>query len=74
MLTDGTSLIKWLKENPSPQQQYSCVCCIWQLSFEEEPANGLDKRYDIVALFIDIAKSAVKEKVIRVVVATFRVS
>jgi V-type H+-transporting ATPase subunit H len=34
----------------------------------------LDKKYDIVALFTEIAKSAVKEKVIRVIVATFRVS
>jgi hypothetical protein len=68
-----SGIIKWLKESPSPQQQYACVCCIWQLSFEEEPAGGLDNKYDVVALFIDIAKSAVKEKVIRVVVATFRV-
>lgn len=38
-----SSIVKWLKENPMPQQQYSCVCCIWQLSFEEDAANGLDK-------------------------------
>lgn len=67
-------LVKWLKETPTPQQQYSAICCIWQLSYEEDAANGLDKKYDIVSLFIEIAKSAVKEKVIRVVVATFRVS
>ncbi|TXT05914.1 hypothetical protein VHUM_03675 [Vanrija humicola] len=67
-----SGLVKWLKQNPQPQQQYSAISCIWQLSFEQAAADGLDKKYDIVALFIDIAKNAVKEKVIRVVVATFR--
>ena len=32
------------------------------------------RKYDIIALLTNIAKSAVKEKVLRVVVATFRVS
>ncbi len=68
------SLVKWLKDNISPQQQYGAISCIWQLSFEQNAAEGLDKKYDIVALFTEIAKSAVKEKVIRVIVATFRVS
>lgn len=33
-----------------------------------------DRQYDIIPLLIDIAKSALKEKVIRVVIASFRVS
>lgn len=37
------SLVKWLKTNPPPQQQYAAICCIWQLSFEKEAAEGLDK-------------------------------
>lgn len=32
------------------------------------------RKYDIIPVFTDIAQSAVKEKVIRVVIATFRVS
>ena len=32
------------------------------------------RKYDIIPLLIDVAQAAVKEKVIRVVVATFRVS
>lgn len=36
-------------------------------------AENLDKKYDVVAILTDIAKAAVKEKVTRVVVATFRV-
>ncbi|BEI92182.1 uncharacterized protein CcaverHIS019_0410020 [Cutaneotrichosporon cavernicola] len=67
-----SGLVKWLKDNISPQQQYGAISCIWQLSFEQNAAEGLDKKYDIVALFTEIAKSAVKEKVIRVIVATFR--
>lgn len=36
-------------------------------------AENLDKKYDVVAILTDVAKAAVKEKVTRVVVATFRV-
>ena len=32
------------------------------------------RKYDIIPLLTDIAKAAVKEKVIRVIIATFRVS
>lgn len=32
------------------------------------------RKYDIVNLFLELAKSAVKEKVTRVIVATWRVS
>lgn len=69
-----SSLIKWLKQEPSPQQQYGAISCIWQLSYEQAAAEGLDKKYDIIALFTEIAKSAVKEKVIRVIIATFKVT
>lgn len=32
------------------------------------------RKYDIIPLLTDVAKAAVKEKVIRVIIATFRVS
>ncbi|KAL7422849.1 H(+)-transporting V1 sector ATPase subunit H [Cryptotrichosporon argae] len=67
-----SGLVKALKGNTAPQQQYSAISCLWQLSFEQVVAEGLDKKYDAVALLTNIAKSAVKEKVIRVVIATFR--
>ncbi|KAE8541444.1 hypothetical protein D1P53_002804 [Cryptococcus gattii VGV] len=67
-----SGLIKSLKTNPNPQAQYWAITCLWQLSFEKEVAENLDKKYDVVAILTDVAKAAVKEKVTRVVVATFR--
>lgn len=37
-------------------------------------ANDTNRKYDIIPLLVEIAKSAVKEKVIRVSIATLRVS
>ncbi|ODN82884.1 hypothetical protein L202_01142 [Cryptococcus amylolentus CBS 6039] len=67
-----SGLIKSLKSNPNPQAQYWAIFSLWQLSFEKKAAEGLDKKYDVVALLTDVAKAAVKEKVQRVVVATFK--
>ncbi|EIW70107.1 hypothetical protein TREMEDRAFT_61869 [Tremella mesenterica DSM 1558] len=67
-----SGLVKSLKTNPSPQAQYWAICCLWQLSFEPIAAEGMDKKYDAIALLTNIAKAAVKEKVTRVVVATLR--
>ncbi|WVF68216.1 hypothetical protein IAT40_002981 [Kwoniella sp. CBS 6097] len=67
-----SGLIKSLKTNPNPQAQYWAICCLWQLSFEQTAAEGMDKKYDVVAILTNIAKNAVKEKVQRVVIATLR--
>ncbi|WVW80811.1 hypothetical protein I302_102800 [Kwoniella bestiolae CBS 10118] len=67
-----SGLIKTLKSNPNPQAQYWAITSIWQLSFEKTAAEGLDKKYDVVAVLTNVAKGAVKEKVQRVVVATLR--
>lgn len=67
-----SGLVKSLKTNPNPQAQYWAITSIWQLSFEPTAAQGLDKKYDIVAVLTNVAKAAVKEKVTRVVVATLR--
>ncbi|CAD6581082.1 MAG: H(+)-transporting V1 sector ATPase subunit H [Tremellales sp. Tagirdzhanova-0007] len=67
-----SGLIKSLKTNPNPQAQYWAICCLWQLSFEQVAAEGMDKKYDVIALLMNVAKAAVKEKVTRVVIATFR--
>ncbi|WVQ85791.1 hypothetical protein IAT38_007958 [Cryptococcus sp. DSM 104549] len=67
-----SGLIKSLKTNPNPQAQYWAIFCLWQLSFEKDAAEGLDKKYDAVAVLTNVAKSAVKEKVTRLVVATFK--
>ncbi|KAK0448379.1 armadillo-type protein [Desarmillaria tabescens] len=45
---------------------------LWLLSFEQNIAEQFDKKYDIIPLLIDVAQGAAKEKVIRVIAATFR--
>ncbi|KAJ2695844.1 H(+)-transporting V1 sector ATPase subunit H [Coemansia sp. IMI 209128] len=52
-----------------PQTQYEVVFCLWLLSFERPIAAALDRRLDVIALTAEIARSAVKEKVVRIVVA-----
>ncbi|KAJ2889353.1 H(+)-transporting V1 sector ATPase subunit H [Coemansia aciculifera] len=52
-----------------PQTQYEVVFCLWLLSFERPIAAALDRRLDVIAITADIARSAVKEKVVRIVIA-----
>ncbi|KAJ1902952.1 H(+)-transporting V1 sector ATPase subunit H [Coemansia sp. S17] len=52
-----------------PQTQYEVVFCLWLLSFERPIAAALDRRLDVIAITAEIARSAVKEKVVRIVVA-----
>ncbi|KAG6854987.1 hypothetical protein C0991_009810 [Blastosporella zonata] len=65
-------LIEILKHKPGPQMSYQVAFCFWLLSFEQNVAEQLDKKYDVIPLLIDVAQGAVKEKVTRVIVATFR--
>lgn len=44
------------------------------LSFDEQVAKGINKEFDVVPVLVGIAQGAGKEKVIRVIIATFRVS
>ncbi|KAG0047306.1 H(+)-transporting V1 sector ATPase subunit H, partial [Linnemannia elongata] len=67
------ALVRILKmENPGPQMQYQVIYCFWILTFNEEIAQELNRKYDVIPQLVDIAKSAIKEKVIRVVIATLR--
>ncbi|THG98926.1 hypothetical protein EW026_g3347 [Hermanssonia centrifuga] len=65
-------LVDILKHNPGPQMCYQIGFCFWLLTFEQEVAEQLNKKFDIIPLLTDVAKAAVKEKVVRVIVATFR--
>ncbi|KAF9532416.1 armadillo-type protein [Crepidotus variabilis] len=64
--------VEILNRHPGPQMSYQVAFCIWLLSFEQNIAEEINKKYDIVPSLMDVAQTAVKEKVIRVVVATFR--
>lgn len=61
-----------LKSIPGPQMCYQVAFCFWLLSFDQVIAQQINKKYDIIPLLVDVAQTAVKEKVIRVVIATFR--
>lgn len=52
---------------------YQVGFCFWLLTFEQGIAEQINKKFDIIPLLTNVAQSAVKEKVIRVIVATFRV-
>lgn len=44
----------------------------WQLRLPIQTDARNDRKYDIIPLLTDVAQAAVKEKVIRVIVSTFR--
>ncbi|KAI8916734.1 ATPase, V1 complex, subunit H [Powellomyces hirtus] len=67
------SLVDILKKgSPNAQMQYQVINCIWLLTLVPEIAADLQRKYDVVPILIDIAKSSIKEKVTRVVIATFK--
>ncbi|KZS99026.1 ATPase, V1 complex, subunit H [Sistotremastrum niveocremeum HHB9708] len=65
-------LVAILKDKPSPQLSYQAVFCFWLLTFEKDIAEQINSKYDIIPVLTEIAQEAAKEKVIRVVIATFR--
>ncbi|GAA5806858.1 hypothetical protein MFLAVUS_000206 [Mucor flavus] len=66
------SLVNILKKSTAPQKVYELTFAVWLLSFDIEVAKNLDRRCQVIPTLIELAKSAVKEKVIRVIIATFR--
>jgi hypothetical protein len=82
-------LVSILRSDPGPQMVYQVSFCIWLLTFEPEIAKDInrwalpyrirnphwtnDRQYDIIPLLTEAAQSAVKEKVVRVILATFKV-
>ncbi|KND02681.1 H(+)-transporting V1 sector ATPase subunit H [Spizellomyces punctatus DAOM BR117] len=67
------SLVGILKKGSSnAQMQYQVIYTLWLLTLIREIAADLQRKFDVVPVFIEIAKAAIKEKVTRVVVATLR--
>jgi V-type H+-transporting ATPase subunit H len=71
---DGVSKIinVLVKKNPNSQLQYQLIFCIWLLTFEDSICAEINKTHNVIPVLIDIAKSAIKEKVVRVVLQAFR--
>lgn len=68
------ALVKLLRgpPSPSPQTAYLAGYSLWLMSFDEQVAKGINKEFDVVPVLVGIAQGAGKEKVIRVIIATFR--
>ncbi|KAJ9065428.1 H(+)-transporting V1 sector ATPase subunit H [Entomophthora muscae] len=60
------------KERSNPQMLYQIIFCFWLMSFEAEIAEEFDIQHNIIPLLIEIAKTTGKEKLIRVIVGTFK--
>ncbi|ORZ40606.1 ATPase, V1 complex, subunit H [Catenaria anguillulae PL171] len=67
-----SSLLDVLSGQASPQIQYQVIFSLWLLSFEKDVAKEIEAKFHIITPLTDIAKGAIKEKVIRVVMALFR--
>lgn len=52
------------------QLQYNTLLVFWLITFEPKPSAALTTKFDIVPLYFDIIKNSVKEKIIRLSVAT----
>ncbi|KAL4065312.1 armadillo-type protein [Scleroderma yunnanense] len=65
-------LVEILRHKPGPQMCYQVIFCLWLLSFQQDVAEQINKKFDIIPLLISVAQEAAKEKVIRVIIATFR--
>ncbi|KAK9477021.1 armadillo-type protein [Lipomyces japonicus] len=68
----GPPLLDILKSGKGGLQlQYYGLVVFWLLAFETEPAQGLNQKCDIIPIVLDIIKTAIKEKIIRVSVSLF---
>ncbi|XP_054157872.1 V-type proton ATPase subunit H-like [Oppia nitens] len=69
---DGiTTIVSVLSGRVNFQIQYQLCFCLWILTFNEPLATKMNK-YNIIPVLADILSEAVKEKVTRMTLATFR--
>lgn len=64
-------IISQLKAIKSNQIQYQFLFCLWLLTFDTANCIALLQLQDMVPNLIEVAKLAVKEKVVRLVVSCF---
>jgi V-type H+-transporting ATPase subunit H len=64
-------LIKILDSSKGKLQlQYHTLLIFWLITFEKTPAADVITEFDLVPVLLDISKNSVKEKIIRLAVAT----
>lgn len=67
------SLVEMIKApSPSPQLLYQIFFCFWTLSSLPTAAAEFHSKYDLIPFLLEACRSALKEKVIRVAIATLR--
>ncbi|KAL2912179.1 H(+)-transporting V1 sector ATPase subunit H [Polyrhizophydium stewartii] len=67
------ALISALQKQPGVAQlQYQTIYSVWLMTFIPEIAKDIQKHFKILTILGDIARPAIKEKVVRVVVSTYR--
>lgn len=54
------------------QLVYQIVLSLWLLSFDDDIAEEINVKFGVIPVLVDVARNAVKEKVVRVAVATLR--
>lgn len=54
------------------QAQYQSIFAIWLLSFDLTMARELQTQHGIITALLDVAKAAIKEKVLRICISTWR--
>ncbi|ESO01597.1 hypothetical protein HELRODRAFT_81462 [Helobdella robusta] len=54
------------------QIQYQLIFCLWILTFDVSIANKISRYAGVIPVMSDILSDAAKEKVIRIILATFR--
>ncbi|KAI8911543.1 ATPase, V1 complex, subunit H [Gorgonomyces haynaldii] len=67
------SLVELIKKpNVSAQMQYQAIYCLWMLSYVPEACAQFASVHPVIPILKELAKLAIKEKVVRVIIATFK--
>jgi len=69
----SSEIVEILKTKKDLQLQYHTLLVVWLVTFEWRIARELNQRHDIIPILVEISKTAIKEKINRLVIGIFRV-
>lgn len=74
VLVDGVATIISVLDSSKMgfQIQYQLIFCLWCLSFNPALLEKMNKQHNVIPILADILSDTVKEKVSRIILATFR--
>ena len=72
-LACSSEIVEILKTKKDLQLQYHTLLVVWLVTFERRIARELNRRHDIIPILVEISKTAIKEKINRLVIGIFRV-